>query len=217
MALSFVLQVYGRPDIYAQAHYCLHSLYHQLGDAWAQWPIRLYTDQPEALARQYAAWPHIQPVALSPGQLADWAGPQQFVHRVKLEVLRHAAREGHALFYLDTDTFFVQDPRPALAAIEQEGVFYQHEYEYSLARPNGILPRKVARFARRNRFTLVGAPLQIGPDTEMWNAGVIGLPPGRADLLGWMLALTDVLYAAYPKHVMEQLAVSYVLQQAGPR
>jgi hypothetical protein len=48
----------------------------------------------------------------------------------------------------------------------------------------------------------------------MWNAGVIGIAAANTALFGPMIELTDALYGQYQKHIMEQLAVSYYLQQA---
>ena len=52
----------------------------------------------------------------------------------------------------------------------------------------------------------------MGQETEMWNAGVIGLSQSNKAFFDDILDLTDQMYVKYSKHVMEQLAVSYVLQ-----
>jgi hypothetical protein len=46
----------------------------------------------------------------------------------------------------------------------------------------------------------------------MWNAGVLGISKSVSNCYQQVLDLTDKMYSQYPKHVMEQLAFSYVLQ-----
>lgn len=91
-----------------------------------------------------------------------------------------------------------------------------HLEESRLAEPPDPLTRKIARFVRGKVWKIRGRELQIPPSTAMWNAGVIGVPARHFDVWDEILELTDQLYGGYQKHVMEQLAVSFCLQQRGP-
>lgn len=211
--VSIVLQVYGPPVIYHRVSFLLTSLFHHMGAGWVQYPIYLYTDNPDYFTARFGQQPHLHFVPITVQDIARWKGPRNFVHRMKIEVLRDCARrsEGH-LFYLDTDIYALQDLRPLLQQIDA-GHSLMDKEEYVIGQALLPLPRKVKRFVKGKTFAYgQGKTAQISWQHSMWNAGILGIARENLGLVDEALALTDVLYDAYQKPVMEQLAFSYLLQ-----
>jgi hypothetical protein len=206
-----VLQAYGRPRILQEARFAILTFLHfALGRGG--WKVVVYTDEPGAFATLGRG---VVTEPMDAARLARWRGDIDFVHRVKLEVLLDcAARHPGTLLYVDSDTYFMRDPW-ALYAQLGDGTALMHECEGRLVeRKNGIF-RKMHRFVRTHDLPLPsGEVVRMPETTAMWNAGVVGLAPANVPLLRRALALTDVMHRLYPKHVTEQLAVSYVLQNA---
>lgn len=209
---ALVLQAYGRPRIVQEARFAVLTFQHWALQSPGRYSIHVYTDAPDAFA-DLGPGVHTQP--MDAARLTAWRGAIDFVHRVKLEVLAdHMAQHGGRLLYCDSDVYFTDDPALLFERIVP-GTALLHEREGRLdSHANGVL-RKMDRFVRENSLSLPdGSSVRIPGSTEMWNAGVIGLHPTDRAALGPALALTDVMHALYPKHVTEQLAVSYLLQSA---
>lgn len=207
MNRHIVFQAYGNIAIIHELRYCIHSLY-KLYNGAVPCAITVYTDQPEALQRVLPA--EIQYELLTPDMLATWAGSPRFVHRVKVEMLRHfSARNTGTVLYLDTDTIFVQKPDSLFEAAEQ-GKYVMHLNEGKIADRGNLLFTKMDKFLNNN--SQIGVPREV----SVWNAGVLGFPAADTALLNNVLQLTDTLYGAYQKHIMEQLAFSYCMQTTKP-
>lgn len=204
-----VLQAYGRPRIVQEARFAILTFLHfALGrDGWK---IVVYTDQPEAFAD---LGDRIVTEAMDAERLQRWRGEVDFVHRVKLEVLLDcAAKHPGTLLYVDSDTYFMRDPWTLFAQVGPRTALMHEREGRLLERKNGIF-RKMETFVRTHAMALPsGETVRMTASTEMWNAGVIGLTRDNVALLRRALELTDAMYALYQKHVMEQLAVSWVLQ-----
>ncbi|MEI7972807.1 MAG: hypothetical protein WCH11_00400 [Bdellovibrio sp.] len=200
-----VYQCYGREDIYEQVFFSVLSLL-KVSD-WPSEKIVLYTDRPDKIASFFQN--RIRSVSLEPRRIEEWAGPLRFVHRVKLEVLRHAARDLQSnLVYLDGDTVFLSDPSLLFGRISPK-TSLMHTPETTLKAGRDPLTKKIFKYIRKNPTSE-----KIEGSTMMWNAGVIGLHPENFNLLEKCLHLSDELYSGYQKHIMEQLAVSHILQSA---
>ena len=216
MTNTLLYQAYGQPGIRHEAIFSILSAYAAGGGTLGHGVrIVVYTDDVaafESLLGQQSAIEY-QPVAAA--QWQQWRGSIDFVHHVKIEVLRHAAAHYPGpLLYLDTDTLFERPPAEVFSWLAA-GPRLMHVAEGTLQR-GGYLNRKIGRYLRKTNFvSACGGPV-IGPDTPMYNAGVLGLHSTDAPLLAQVLCLTEELYRAYPKHVMEQLAFSAVLSAAGP-
>lgn len=209
--MKIVYQAYGREDIIRQVLFSVVSLKSR-AESTDGWTIEIYTDQAERLERFFAGWSEVRIVPITAADIQGWRGAIDFVHRVKLKILEKATEHLHApLIYLDGDTYFAKDPTPLFTQISPTRSL-MHVRESRLDEARDPLTRKIAKFARRNVFQVDGEALRIPPSAEMWNAGVIGLHPVNFPLLPLMVELTDQMYGRYQKHVMEQLAVSYLLQ-----
>ena len=210
MGNYLIYQAYGSPDILNEALLSILSYLRQPAEA----TVLVYTDNPAHFQAVLGDAAGVTYVFIEPAQWRAWRGEIDFVHRVKIKVLQHAAAHyAGQLLYVDTDTIFTQSVAPVFAALAQ-GERFMHVSEGQLGDGNS-LNRKINRVLQRaDRPVLAGET--IGPATRMYNAGVLGLRSLDAPLLAEVLALTEQLYRLYPKHVMEQLAFSVVWAQAGP-
>ena len=206
-----MLQAYGSARILQEARFAVLTFLHFALRRQDQWKVIVYTDQPATFAGLGA---HVITEPMGASRLRAWRGRIDFVHRVKLELLLDCLqRHPGTLLYIDSDTWFEDDPWLLYERINTTSAV-MHECEGRLdEEKNGVL-RKMHRFVRANALSLPeGEIVRMPGSTEMWNAGVIGLEPSiAAPLLRRALALTDAMHAKYRKHVTEQLAVSWVLQ-----
>lgn len=207
---TLLLQAYGGPRHLRQARFCLLTFQHWALRAAEPPRVLVYTTRPEEFA---GTGDNVETVPVSEEQLARWRGAIDFVHRIKLEVLLDAlARRPGRLLYVDGDTWFPVDPAALFARIAPGRTLMRVSEGPFSNRSNGI-QRKMHRFVTRHAFALPGGEtVRIPGETEMWDAGVIGIHSDDRPLVARALALTDAMYPLYPKHVIEQSAVSYVLQ-----
>ncbi|MGI4832898.1 MAG: hypothetical protein ACRYFK_05490 [Janthinobacterium lividum] len=216
MPSTLVYQAYGQPGIRHEAAFSILSAYAAGGGTLGKAvQVVVYTDAPAELEALLGPQPAIRYQPIAADQWQQWRGNIDFVHRVKIEVLRHAAAHyAGPLLYLDTDTLFERPPAEVLGWLAA-GPRLMHAAEGTLGQ-GGYLNRKIGRYLRRHGFvSQCGGPV-LNLATPMYNAGVLGLHPADAPLLDQVLCLTDELHRFYPKHVMEQLAFSAVLSAAGP-
>ncbi|OGX92168.1 hypothetical protein [Hymenobacter coccineus] len=210
MADFLLYQAYGNPDVLNEALFSILSYLRQPVGA----RVVVYTDNPAHFQRILGEAAAVEYVPIAPAQWQAWRGEIDFVHRVKIEVLLHAAaRYAGNLLYVDTDTVFVQPLAEVFGALGR-GERFMHVGEGRL-RDGNSLNRKINQALQQDagRTDLAGGP--IPPDTQMYNAGALGLRTTDAPLLAQVLTLTEQLHRLYPKHVMEQLAFSVVLARAG--
>lgn len=210
MADFLLYQAYGNPDVLNEALFSILSYLRQPVGA----RVVVYTDNLAHFQRVLGDEKAVEYVHIAPAQWRAWRGEIDFVHRVKIEVLQHAAaRYTGNLLYVDTDTVFVQPLTEIFGALGR-GERFMHVGEGRL-RDGNPLNRKINHALQQDggRTALAGG--SISPDAQMYNAGALGLRSADAPLLAEVLALTEQLYRLYPKHVMEQLAFSVVLARAG--
>ncbi len=207
----FVFQSYGPDEIQVQVKASVLSLLSL--EQKVPFQILLYTDREEAIApfyRNLILEGRILLQRISAEQIQHWRGPTQFVHRVKLEIILDSLKKDISKFiYLDGDTFFLKSADVLWDRI-QDGTSVLHTRENIISQGKDLLSKKMTKFLKRNRFESFGRLLS--PEFEMWNAGVIGLSQEQFYLMEPILHLSDSLHTQYQKHVMEQLAVSFVLQ-----
>ncbi|WP_460582629.1 hypothetical protein [Hymenobacter arcticus] len=211
MGNYLIYQAYGNPDILNEALFSILSYLRQPACA----TVVVYTDNPAHFRAVLGELAGIAYVHIAPDQWQAWRGEINFVHRVKIKVLQHAAAQfAGQLLYVDTDTIFTQPLASLFAAIER-GERFMHLNEGRLGDGNP-LNRKINRVLQRATGSPALAGRTIGSHTQMYNAGALGFRSLDAPLLAEVLTLTEQLYRLYPKHVMEQLAFNVVWAQAGP-
>lgn len=201
-----VLQAYGSVDILNEAIVSVTSLF-KVTNFISRPQIFIYTDSVLYLSSFLPS--SVQYIHTPAEQWEKWKGEKGFVHRAKIEMLRHFSNEhdGNVL-YLDTDTYFLSDPTSLFDAIEQN-FFLMHTDEGKIKGSKNKVFKKLERFLKKYKFKRNA----ILPTTHMWNAGVLGFQTRDKPVLEKVLTLADDLYGAYPKHVMEQLAFSVYFQE----
>jgi hypothetical protein len=89
-----------------------------LGQSRNNFRIVVYTDRPGELP----AHDLVRAVCVNPEQFAGLRGPLDYVHRIKLGVLRRALGElGAPLIYVDSDTRWLRIPNEPFAALSGSG------------------------------------------------------------------------------------------------
>jgi len=205
--LRLLYVAYGREDVRSQALYAaLTALAHAEGLPLA---IHVVTDAPEAFARVEG---EIELHAATAADVASWIGPERFPLRVKPAVLRDFARKFPAdpVLLADADTFFVGDVARAFDRI-RPGAAVLWEREYAVATSDTALMHRFRRRLKRTRFR--GAPIDLAVD--MWNSGAVGLDPAQLAVADDWLAFVDEVYPQTRRWILEQFAISWVLQRAG--
>ncbi len=206
-----VYQAYGSVDILQQTKFSVLSLLKQLPDT-SDLEVWIYTDQKKFFEDFFQNRQNVRLFELTPEQISKWKGPLQFVHRLKLEILIDAGTKFKGcLFYCDSDTYFTKPPTTLFSKVNDR-ISLMHVKEGALEQNTDPLSKKILKFVKKHHFQIGNELVGIGPSTEMWNAGFLGLAEKNKYLLPLMLELTDQSYALYQKHVMEQLAVSFYLQ-----
>lgn len=204
-----VTQAYGLDRIKREAVLMILSFFY-FTKSDEHYEVIVYTDD-EAFFGKYLGT-RVRTELLTPATIIDWKGPDNFVHRLKVKMLQDCSgRHPGKFIYLDSDTFFKQHPSALFDRISDKSVL-MHTCEDRLENESNLLLKKIHRFLQQHPVTIGGEKQLIPGSTVMWNAGVIGMETLSRNILSQVLTLTDELYAAYPKHVMEQLAFSYFLQ-----
>jgi len=207
-----VFQCYGNEAIFHECTFALLTLAQlykpeQLKNV----EIWIYTDNPDwFLSFRDCSLP-IGIKKINEEVIKQWKGEIDFVHRVKIEVLRDLTltKAGNIL-YLDTDVVFLRPVDTMLAAIEK-GNIYMHVMEGIVSDEGNPIMKKLCFYLReQKRIQLTGKPLY---EAAMWNAGVLGFNTQYHALLDDILFFTDMVHPEFPKHVVEQFAFSLYFQR----
>ena len=210
-----VMQCYGHEGIFRECAYALLSLALLYKDRPlpADLQIWIYTDKPEWFDLLKGIHLPLHCRKIDSGLIAEWKGKINFVHRMKIEVLKDftATRHGNVL-YVDTDVVFTRHIDDMLHNIG-EGQLYMHTMEGIVSdKGNPIL-------TKLNDHLQEHVPMQVNGkhiyDLAMWNAGVLGFNTCYRHLLEEVLEFTDSEYPRFPKHIIEQFAFSVYFQQTG--
>lgn len=201
-----VYQAYGKRDILNEVLVSISSLY-KVTSFSTRPQIVIFTDSTSYLASFLPT--EIQLIDTPISKWKEWKGIQNFVHRAKIEMLRHFSDSFSGdVLYCDTDTYFVSDPKNMFNQIAK-GDLIMHLDEGALRNSDNLVFRKLEKFLRNYQCQGKSIP----SETHMWNAGVLGFSTNDKPILDQVLALSDDLYASFQKHVMEQLAFSVCFQQ----
>src|SRR5215203_5382796 len=177
--------------------------------------IFIYTDQPHLFSDFLPYFHHLEFIPLKNETVKLWRGPHDFVHRFKIEmILDFLTRFDGNLLYCDTDTYAITALEDVFEAIEH-GVFYMHEYEGLIDKSKYPSFHKWEDFLATTRIDYNTKQVEFDKTLKMFNAGIIGLPADKKEVLKDVLALTDNIYSKFPKHIAEQFAFSYCLQKHG--
>ena len=210
-----VYQCYGNEGIFYECAYALMSLSRLYSAAeLSNVQIWIYTDKPAWFA-QFRDCPlplHFR--ALDQATIRQWRGAIDFVHRVKIELLKDlCSKVSGNILYTDTDTVFTHKIDNILAGIA-EGRLYMHVAEGVVSGQGNPVLKKLNGFLHSG--TAPQDPQRPLYDREMWNAGVLGFSTAQKEILDEVLQFTDSVYPGFPKHIVEQFAFSVKFQQRGP-
>jgi hypothetical protein len=208
MKFYLIYQAYGKIEILHELLYAVYSLL-KLYDKKLPFELVIYTDQIDFLKNKLP--PKVIYKSLHPELIKEWKGENDFVHRVKIKMLQDftaSSTEECGILYLDTDVMFLQKIDDLLEKIAA-GNYIMHASEGKIMdKPNLI-------FKKLNRFLLGKGKgkTAITPQTQMYNAGVLGFKSSDKAMLEKVLQTSDILYSLYQKHIMEQLAFSFFMLQ----
>lgn len=204
---------FGQPAIRSEALFSILS--YQQQESATDTVVLVYTDMPAEFTAVLGHHPSVQYPPVQPGQWQEWRGRANQAYMVKIAVLEHAARQFPGnLLLVDTDTIWQQNPAALFTRIGA-GERFLHQDEGTLAAGNH-LNRKIYRHLRAGSWSVLGQPFRFEPATRMYNSGLIGLRSTETALLAEVRELAEAFFAAYNKHLMEQLAFSVVFALAGP-
>jgi len=203
-----VYQAYGHKNVLNELIYSLYTLIKQYDGEQPPCKILIYTDNIPYLRSflpEYIDYKEIDKPLID-----TWSGPDKFVHRVKIELLKDVFKnhEG-SLLYLDTDTTFLCKPDTLFAQIDA-GNFVMHKKEGLIDSGSNIIFKKLKKILNNQELTTQTA---ISSHTTMYNAGVLGIPAANKYVVDEVLEQTDILYHHSPNHCMEQLSFSYILDK----
>ena len=204
---------YGNIDNINECRYSLLKYLHTAPSSNTS--IIIYTDKPHLFRAYVSFFSGIILKEVTLAQIKEWRGTDDFVFRIKIKVIQdfflHYAGN---LLYCDTDTYNTKPLQPIFTAIEN-GHFFMHQYEGILGDQSNAYFKKWDTFLSKNTINYNGKKLQYSKQIQMWNAGVLGLNSANSSLLDDVLCLTDAIYKKFPKHIAEQFAFGYCLQQKG--
>lgn len=209
-----VMQAYGSEDILNECVFALLTLSrHHTREELQQLSVCIYTDRPEYFRSFKDCWLKLSFKEVNAEILKRWKGDIDFVHRVKIEVLRDfsVAHVGQIL-YLDTDICFAESSSVLFEEISHEKL-YMHIMEGPVHYSDNVVFQKLSKFLKSRSISVKGNPVPIPDNVAMWNAGVLGFHTRYAPLLDEVLAFTDEIHRQYPRHVVEQFAFSLYFQQ----
>jgi hypothetical protein len=150
---------------------------------------------------------------LTPEKIAKWKGKNNFVHRLKVEMLMDVASQTDGnIVYFDGDTIIQIPVYEVDEKLSQFGLLL-HLNEGRISDGRDPLSKKISKFLKKQKINPEGLRFPLNENISMYNAGVIGLTQDKKHLLPRVLSLTDFLYERYPKHIMEQLAFSYYFSE----
>ncbi len=202
-----VLQCYGNKGVFYECALALLSLSRLYPHPPGDLEIWLYTDDSDWFESFKTCNLPLHYRAIDKATIQQWRGSIDFVHRIKIEVLRDFCKShsGNVL-YADTDVLFTAPLEYVWHRIEH-GELYMHIMEGLVAAEANPILRKLNQF-----LAGYNASLQ---QLYMWNAGILGFHTDHAEMLEDVLRFTDKMHPAFPKHVVEQFAFSVRFQQHG--
>ncbi|HEV7621000.1 MAG TPA: hypothetical protein VGO09_04670, partial [Flavisolibacter sp.] len=177
--------------------------------------IIIYTDQPAFFESLSTFFHSFEMKEVSQNQINEWKGSDNFTHRAKIAIIKEFFENTEGdLLYFDTDTYITQPVEPVFENMTK-GYFYMHEYEGELNTSVNPEFHKWVKFLATNKIEFNNKEVIFSNKLKMWNAGVLGIPGKYKYLLDDILALTDSVYSKFQKHIAEQFAFSYCLQNEG--
>lgn len=182
--------------------------------------VVLFTDKPSFFEKWFQGI-DVEFVLLTTEKVKDMRGEIDFLHRMKIALIEETfLKYPHAnIFYVDSDTFFLDSPLPVLNAVNENKAFmhlieYEFEYLKDLPLPAGESFQAFYRYINSTSFTLNdGYLLKVNNTNHSWNAGIMCFHSSHVRFIKDVYLLTDKFYPATFNHASEQYAFSIMLEK----
>jgi len=218
---NLVYLSYGNELEYRRAIFSILSFFSWCEDLLDSTRIIIYTDKPEFFHSFLSAY-EIDYYLLSPELLEEMKGKDQFIHRIKVSVIK-LTFENHPdqdQLFIDSDTFFAADASQLISNLKS-GKSIMHVREYAIEESlemfttfnQGHFPKAFIKYIKNRAFKVGTEAISFSDQDYSWNSGVLGLPGDFAYYMLDVLNLTDKFFANSKWFICEQLAFSFILQR----
>jgi hypothetical protein len=191
---------------HSQAYFSICSFLRQME---ASDRIFVMTDNPNFYAR---LGERINILTINQELLNVWQGEYQFFWRAKIKAIEHICtlHPEQQTLYLDTDTFLFSELNQ-LKNVLKNPVMHLNEGKLSK------LKSKTDKMMWQQVGNRTFGGITINPEHCMWNAGVVGIPADKGQLMT-ELALNicdDMLKENVTRRLIEQFSLSVALSEKG--
>jgi hypothetical protein len=214
---------YGPSHLHKQVILSILTLYYFLNKEGELEKINLiiYTDDKEIFEKNLAGI-SINFEIITPKIIQDYRGHFNHIHRLKIAVIRHCFQKHESnILYVDGDTYFLKSPCELINKISNDiSIFHAKEFELIEGASDsqvkaiglGYDPLNFLRSViKKNNSSLQEKEYEIEVNTQMWNAGVLGISVDNSVLLDDVLQLTDQISKKSSYFLAEQFAFSHIL------
>lgn len=203
MSTKIVYLAHSRTRILNDAVFSILNLVHQ-GLADAEIEVIVGTDRPHNFqGLPVTIW------AVSASDIAEWKGNIDFIHRTKAVFLAKVAEKfpRSNILYFDADTALKVNVDQLIYFLSA-GKAVMHESEKTIVKAEMPVYRQVRDHIDPNSLNLPGLL-----HTEMFNAGVIGVPRNETSVFEEVINGVDRIYPSLRIHIVEQMLFSYFISQ----
>lgn len=198
--------VTGDNPIYREELICsLLSLNHVMQND--NFSVTIYSDHTIDLDQSFKF--QVSFITLTKETIDNWLAKSNFLLALKPHVINHFLEmKGGNVLFLDTDTYFIDDPLPLFKAIAA-GKLILHLKENSVKGRKDLSQYLIKKYfidSNNNTF-------QISLNTTMWNSGVVGINTHNRSIISKIIHLVDQMRIDTKWHTIEQFAFSYFFQQ----
>jgi hypothetical protein len=205
---NIIYLTHGKKHFLEETYFSILFLCNQMKDIIFK--IHIYTDKPD----YFEAFHHldIQFNLLTEEKINHWKGENQYLHRLKINVMLDISENypNEIYLFLDSDTFITAPINSVLERIKPE--------QFVLDYDEGLLSQKKRTHIRNLYEVLLNNKqlnIEMDPELRMWNSGVIGLNGVNSEILKEILETTDALSELLKSHILEQFAFAYHFQKNG--
>lgn len=172
--------------------------------------VIVYTNNLHAFDILKPAFKNLGCILLTEEKRKEWAGKHNYLFRFKPKMIEDALHRYHGdVMYLDTDTAFIKKIDPLLEQLK-EGDFLLHTKEWPLHHGKAEWGQTVISDTKQIKIK-GNEDLIISDDTDMWNAGIVGVSHKNAAVINDVMTVLDKLIEDEPHYLSEQLTWSAVL------
>ncbi|WP_205499829.1 hypothetical protein [Rufibacter psychrotolerans] len=186
--------------------------------------VIIYTDNPDYF-KPYLHEFNVAYVYVPQAEIEESTKKSGLIYRFKISVVEKTfeAYPQDDVLYIDTDTFFISNPKSLLGQLVP-GQSFMHLREYSFEEMIHVyrwlstssldaqqFPRDFVKLIEGKTFRIGEKQEQFHRHQHVWNAGVIGMPNCMKRYIPDIFALSDEFYLKTQWRISEQLAFTVVL------